>query len=304
MDHIRLVRADLAFAPYSFSHQLNVPFNDGELIQDIELQFWGEPGNYGPQVGMFPSDIRVYVNEYDLTEHILAELLDALAERDESAAEYHSAMQEWFEIARQMGTSYGSPNLEEEQAVIDQLSQESDFSILFSEFGKATGYGWGGAFHPFNFIFKKIRISPISMRAVIDRHNKSNPDKTIEPLDAASAIFCTGLKGEVPDPLIMSRGRLQVFAELRYHNTLRDRVIEIEKQLDELRKQVLAELELISDSLGPNGDLQISISDLEKEVQSIRDDLGISTLELKSHTQQLTAIKSAASELKNAVSRL
>ncbi|ELE7134151.1 hypothetical protein RB977_003633 [Vibrio harveyi] len=304
MDHVRLIRTELSYAAYTYEHHLVIPSYDLDQLQDVRLQFWGEPSQIHTTYGIYPNDIRLYIGGIDVTPLVIEEVVNKLIHHSSSRQEYVDGMAKKLNLAQQMGDAYGNTDINEESAIVDQLSNVEDISTLISQFGEYPNYGWGGAFHPFNYLFKTILIQPISLAAIIAKHNSQNPEKELSPLDTGSIQFTTGTLGTLPNPVNGSAGRVVVLAELRYHNTLRDRLVELEKEIASLREQILLELESISDAVGSNGDLAAAVADLEGEVQAVRDDLGDSATELASQSQQLSAIKSSVAELKAAVLRL
>ncbi|MEW8437580.1 MAG: hypothetical protein AB2689_05425 [Candidatus Thiodiazotropha taylori] len=304
MDHVRLVRSDLAFSAYTFDHQIVIPTYNLDLLQDVRLQFWGEPSQQHTTYGVYPVDIKFNLGGVDLTKWIHEEILNKIAARAASSDEYNSGMQEKLNIARQMGAAYGNPNIDEEEEVVERLANLANPGALLTQFGERKDFGWGGAFHPFNHLFKSIQIPPISLAKVLEAHNAANPQNELSPLDTPTMRISTGPLGTVATGVDLAAGRLVILAELRFHNTLKDEFERIENELNDLRDQILIELQLINDAVGPNGDFAFALTDLETEIQTIKDDSADTLAELKSQSQQLSALKTAVSELKTAVGRL
>ncbi len=304
MDHVRLLRSDLAFSAFTYDHQLVIPSFDIDLLQDVRLQFWGEPSQLHPTYGVYPLDIQFNIGGIDLTPWIKDEVTKKIASRNTSVSEYASGMREKLDIAKQMGAGYGNSDLDAEAEVVDRLASETDLASLLSQFGDRHNFGWGGAFHPFNYLFRTIQIQPVSLASVFAAYNEVNPDSPLSPLDTSTMRVSTGALGTVQSGINLPAGRIIILAELRFHNTLKDEFERLENEINELRDQILIELELISDAVGPNGELAVALTDLETEVQTIKDDAADTQVELRSQTQQLAVIKTAVGELKIAVGRL
>jgi hypothetical protein len=235
MDHIHTVEFDLRFGPLNFEYQIPFPTCQRELLEDVLLTLRGHVAT-GNQSLLGPQDIRLYLDSVDATKDFIAELRSIIELQDQQRlrSEYRAALDSWIKLARSLGAAYGGdPEVDAQRA--EELLQTEPFSALLDQLGNRSA-GFSGYLHVFNFLYTAIPLPPVSLRKVVDRINRGAGKEVISPQQPQVVTFATGTC-RLFDPHWQPShvgGNIFVLAEFRYHNTLLDRVVALEKRIEDL----------------------------------------------------------------------
>ena len=276
-----------------------------ELLEDVLFELRGHPTTDSERL-KGPDDVRLYFEDVDVTEVYLEELrsLLDLQNQDDLASEYARSLDNWVSMARKLGAAYGGdPEADAERA--EELKAVRPVSGLLDRLGN-TNAGYAGYLHLFNFLYSDIDVPPVSARKVITRHNTTAGNDEISSADLRVLTISSGPCRLFDNEWKPSHvgGTVMFRADMRYHNELVDRIVDIEQRLEELEEFVDEQLQNIHKALGPDGDLERAISQARAATRTASDKADSIGRELRSQSAQLDGVKAAAQDLQEAVEAL
>lgn len=305
MDHFRTTSFELRFGPLNFEHRVTLPQHQRELMEDVLFELRGHPTTDSERL-KGPDNIRLYFEEVDVTEAYLDELraLLDLQDQNDLATSYARVLDNWISMARKMGAAYGGdPETDAERA--EELKAVRPISSLMDKLGSVSA-GYAGYLHLFNFLYSSVDVPPVSARKVITRYNKAAGSEVLNSASLRVLTISSGscrLFDEDWEPSHVG-GTVMFRADMRYHNELLDRIVDIEQRLEELEEFVEDQLQSILESLGPDGDLQRAISQARAATRTAVEKTGSIGRELQSQSAQLDGVKAAAQDLQESVEAL
>jgi hypothetical protein len=189
--HVRVQNAELAFGPFVYEHHIVLPDRDREQLQEVGLRLYGLPTQAvravlqraevpGAASRSGPHDVRLYVEQAEITQAFIAELKAQLDRQDQARLfeQYRFAMDKWIDMARALGDDYGH-DVQTDIDARDAFLGVRPFSALIDQLGNVQA-GNAGFMHAFNFLHCLIDLPPVSMRAVALQANRQTGAELID----------------------------------------------------------------------------------------------------------------------------
>lgn len=306
MDHVRIVDQELVFGHKRPEFNLAFPLDAKKYLIDANLSIVTRPGLSFSGAGA--SNVRLYCDGIDFTPSYLAELRAVVDEWDQAVAEaaYRDALQRWLRFARTLGTvGYGS-DVQAEVERATQLAATRPLSSLVTQIGDAH-HGWSGHLHLINFIDQFGLPIGVSLANVFARHNTGGGTQ-IRTLDIKCLTISAGRSATWDpqfDPAVDTpRGAVSLRFELRYHDPLEDEIIELKRQMGELRDVIDKRLELILQAVSPGGQIQRRLTGVEQQVRQAQTLSEKATRDLASQDAHLSALENTLREVRTLVQQL
>ena len=308
MDQIRTISETINFVPYNYEYTFSAPRTDRLLIQDLLLSIHGAPSftHPGGALGVSCNNVHFYIDGIDFTEPLLENLRINITKEDPKQIkdQYAFALNKWIELEDKMGAAYGNSDLQKEKDIVDKLLSTVPLSSTISQLGEVAldKYGWGGNLHIFNFLYKEIDIAPVSLQTIIQNYNANHPADKIEPGKIKRLTLSHGpcrLYSTVWNPSNIPAGSLHCLFEIRVHDTLEDRVKELEEQFESMKNDITTALDDIREII-INDTLQ-AIRDIKFEETNIATKIAQASTELTNHQLQLNAVKDSTQEILKAI---
>jgi hypothetical protein len=306
VDVFRNVELSFEFAPLSYEHQFPFPMEQRLLLEDVHLQLRGRVAVDAARP-FGPDDVHLYLDGVDATSAYIAELkavLD-LQNQNELRAGYRNALEKWIRLGRQLGAAYPG-NIEEDAVRMEQLLAVPKFSDLVDQLGNRRNAGFSGYLHVFNYLHTAVPVPPISLRKVIERVNSAAGAQVLGPDQPRVVTFSDGtcrLFDPTWTPRVVTGGIL-LMAQFQYHNALLDRVVALERRLEELEEMTEEKLEKILEIVSTGGPIQKAIAQARGQTADARSAGVRVTGEVASQNQQLAGLRAAAQDLREAIDQL
>ena len=249
------------FSPYC--REIVVPTDQDKIrkLTDIHLTFFCKP-TVSPltdsQRFLGPVDIRLYINEYDVTEYLrelLAEEIRALPPVL-VRTQYLKGVEKYLAFVQ----SYADPPpVTDDLDTATQYANMTDWGDAFQTLGlpdrtPQNALGWGGNLHAVNYIYQFIPILPISLGDVWDSFASDTGGNLPESLADFEQLVITTSQGPAPsietiDTGLIPGGQLHYRLSYGFLNPLAPRLRNIAMELRQLSLTVLALQENYLDEL-------------------------------------------------------
>jgi hypothetical protein len=311
VNHVRYLEHHLNFAPLNHEGVIAFPLEDRTNLEFVWCQLNGSanPPGAGLARGVFPNDIRVYIDNIEITPSVIVELQKKIASRNvaDVQTQYKAALDARLRLETAFGAAYPGDTARD-TALAAQLSANPTPSSLLNRLGDEQ-VGSGGSLHIFNFLYEQIIIDPISMWDVVATHNASGGTPIdVKKLDAPRLTLSSGpcrLFDPGFDPFkFVGQGSVRLRLMLSYHDPLEDRVKDLEQKLDRLQRQILTRLDVIANACQDGGTFQLAIASLKGAVAGLHQDVGKMKADIASATAQISALQVQAKALQDAVDQL
>lgn len=247
MQHIRQSQVTQEFTRTEPEIVLLLGTENQPYLADVRLAFWLDstfPTSYLQTSEV--SDLRLYYNSADVTAKVAKALVNALDKSADARAQYKEAVRRWMLIFEREAPTVGlSLDMVAKQRALAAKLPDRPWSSFFGKLA-TTGCGYRGSLHPLHFLFREIRLPPLSLRRVL------HPDAKTEerPLN------------QLADPrLVLSHGPSRLYAaawapvDLQYQGIatiavaavfddaweleMRERMLRIASRLAEVSDQVV-----------------------------------------------------------------
>jgi hypothetical protein len=268
MDHVRVIDQEFVFGAKRPEIHFAVPLESKINLLEVTLSLVTRPGTAFSEAGC--NDIRLYANDYDITEHYAAALRDIINSWDQTTATlaYRRALDRWLKFAGKLGAAYGAPDLAAEKKRASELVATKPLSSLIAKLGD-TNHGWSGHLHILNFIHQFGLPYAISLTDVVHRFSAAT-GTPISVLDVTQLTVSSGRSPTLDSAYDLSvdkgRGAVSLHFELRYHDTLEDELAELRRQFEALRDRIDQRLDAIVLALSPGGQIQRRLTTVEQQV--------------------------------------
>ncbi|MCA8953905.1 MAG: hypothetical protein KDE27_30625 [Planctomycetes bacterium] len=313
MNHVRYLTNTMMFAPLNYEHTLWLPQAHREQLVDVAVSLRGHASqtDHGGLVGFGVHDVRVYLDGVELTTFVIQELRRLMDAMDQQLlrSSLSAALQDWLHLVRELGRAYGA-SVEEEQREVDRMLATEPLSANLNQLGDYR-VGWTGNLHPFNFLYTHIPLPSVSFFQVIREYNRNQRDESLR-LDLKTIRAMTLSHGPCrlfdraswspTDPA--PRGSVTCIVETHYHNTLEDRLKELEERLERLQETILGELKKMSRALSPAGPIRKQLAELERATDAVKLQMDASLQELASHVRQIQSLQANTDQLRRAIEHL
>lgn len=319
------------FEYYRQELTFELPQLDGDVLLNFHLRLYTTPtpsralDSPGP---VCPKDIRVYLNEHDLTESIVALLKDMLdANEAVCRPAYVTALEKWLEMLAAYDTALElGVDLAAERLRATELSTAAPLSSVIDELGSRTNFGFGGNLHIFNHLYRSVPVDNIDFGTVIEHFNAAgNGPIDIRKLSEFRLTFSHGESHKI-DGIIESPVDLggELFADLtcEFNNPLNEVIDDLYKriqalwlELEYLADEVLPVVERIDqtfysdDSTTPHGEpvrsvIKHYLVPIDNELTRLTSELNTWRTRLTSHSSSVDDLERKVEELKQAVESL
>ncbi len=263
LSSVRIIENTINFKIFNSEHTVLIPSQDINLLTDIYLQIYGHPSylETGRQVGIGLDDLHVYLNQYDVTNSIIVRLRNNLDNMDQERvkSQYKKALDNWLKLEENLGATYPGKGIGKDRDIAKRNLEMQPISANLSKLGDMTS-GWGGNLHIFNFLYKQIDLSTVSLKKVIEHYNST----AMEPVDLSNLgsiritfsvgtcrLFSSAWSSIHPLPA----GSLTYRLEFNYHDPLIDKVLSLEKKVNDLKTEISSRLKSILNAVGPEGQI-------------------------------------------------
>jgi hypothetical protein len=311
VNHVRYVDQSLDFGSLCHEHIIAFPLEDRTNLEFVWCQINGSARSPGLAVAraVFPNDIRVFIDEVEITPSVIIELQKKIRARDvaDVQREYKRGLDAWIRLATAYGNIYPG-DAAKDAAQAAELSKTPDPSSLLNRLGDVQ-VGSGGSLHIFNFLYEHINIDPVSMWDVVATHNATaatpiDVKQSKNPKLTLSSGPCRLFGGDFDPVKFGAQGNVRLRMILSYHDPLDDRVTELERKLDRLQKQILARLDVIANACQDGGTFQLAIASIKGTVAVLQQDVATMKADIASNTAQAGALQAQAKALQDAVKQL
>lgn len=263
----KVIENSVLFRPLNYEHITKIPDQDISLLSEINLSINGQPTYLNEAIGSGLHDLHIYIKGNDITNsviYVLKNKLD-LADQNNLKSEYQLALDGWLSLEEKLGDDWPPGNiLELERNIANTLVNKLPISKNINKLGD-NSVGWNGNLHIINFLYKHIKIAPISLQEVIEHFNKNNQIQIIfSELGDSELIFSSGscrlFANDWNPKKYYPSGVLNYRIEYFYKNPFIDQINDIikrltslETQYDSLRTTISNRLKTIATQVGPNG---------------------------------------------------
>jgi len=239
-------------------------------LADIRVTFWLDstfPTSYLQTSEV--SDLRLYYNGADVTAKVAKALANTLDKSPDARTQYKEAVRRWMLIFDREAPAVGlSAEMVAKQRALATKLPDRPWSSFFEKLA-TTGCGYRGSLHPLHFLFREIRIPPLSLRGILYPNAKieerplnqladprlilsHGPSRlyvaTGSPVDllyegiatiSAAAVFDDAWELEMRERMLRIVSRL---------TEVSDQVVELQRRYADFEKRA-AEFKAISDSI-------------------------------------------------------
>jgi len=311
VNHIRLIERTISFAPFVHDDIIPFPLDDRIQLEHLWVQIHGAPAHRETAAnGLFPTDVRAYIDGIEVTKAIVTELKKAIAAADAKKVrtQYKAGLDAWIKMGNAFGADLYPGNLVTDTALAGQLAATADPATLLTALGDNFS-GSDGCLHIFNYLYNWIDLRSISLWDVVETHNASGAT----PLDVKKAkapkLYLSNGPCRIFDNTFhpfspKGQGAVKLRLTLSYHDPQEDKVKELEGKLERLQKQVLDRLDVISDACRDGGPFQLAIATLKGSVAALQQDISVMRGDIASNAAQAAALQAQAKSLQDAVAQL
>lgn len=273
-DVYRTLAGEAHFTPWY--REREVLFHDIAIsdLKEIEFRFHIGATIQPPNVGsafVGAEDIRLYVNEHDVTPDVIAEVqrLVAKVPVDEIKRNYLECVQNYLRFIEAFGTH--NEQVAGDWEFAQNYAESGMWPDKFTSLGDRT-IGWSGNLHPLNFLHKllptALSLSAI-WRSYVQRTGLQLPTK----LSQLSSLLLTFSSGPCPtfdaiDPGFVPGGVLRYQFDLATENPLKESLRQIASRIRTLQRS------LESVRLNYLDPLQADVQNIETEVTNGNTSLG------------------------------
>lgn len=234
------------FTPYSREGVIPTDQDRIRKLNDIRLTLFSEP-TLAPLVDaqrfVGPVDVRLYINEYDVTTYLRESLKEQIRGLPPALVrtQYLAGVQRYLSFVQSFADP---PPVGGDLAIATTYAAMADWGNAFNSLGDRT-LGWSGNLHALNFIFRFIPILPISLADVWERYVANaggNPPETLSEFERLVITLSQGMapsQGAI-DPAVIPGGRLHYRLSYLYPNPLEPRLRAIAMELRQLSQIILA----------------------------------------------------------------
>lgn len=215
-----------------------------ELV-DVNLQLYSGPA-VAPLLRTMSlsggEDFRLYLNSHNVTE----QLVDVIREKVQSTPDevmedgYRKGVEAYFRLFKRL--QFDEEVYERDSKLVDEVIASSEWEGQFEKLGDRS-IGWSGNLHCFNFLYKFISISSISLNSVWSKYQRTmGADPTL--LSDEKSLTITFSQGPAPfledfDPKsFVPSGRLEYSIELLHKNPLEPILKRISENLRRVEKKL------------------------------------------------------------------
>ena len=309
MDHVRQQVSDIVYGPFHYENHLYLSETQRENLEEVKVSLFGSPSQIQYSRNFTaPSDVRLYIDQQDVTPsfiYVLKQLIDN-ADQATIKSQYKGGLDALIALEVVMGEAgFGRPAGEVSDAAIALLAVEP-LSALVDQLGNSQVLAYGMP-HIFNYLWSHIDLPYVSLFDTVNHHNSQPGSTAIDLLQARRLTVSNGpcrlfSSGAWQIPRTFGTVRLQVDAI--YHNTLVDRVDELEKRFDEFEEWVNEDLATILEALDRDGPISRQVRQAAKRLEDGK--LAIAQAEgaVKNHGAQIQALTGTAQDLKSSVDAL
>lgn len=165
MQHVRQSHVTQAFSRTAPELLLLLNTDNLPYLADVRISFWLDssfPTSYLQTSEI--SDIRFYFNATDITQKVAKGLADALDKSPDARTQYAQAIKRWMQIFEREHPAIGlTADMVAKQRTLAERLPERPWASFFGKMATA-GFGYRGSLHPLHFLFREIRIPPLSLR--------------------------------------------------------------------------------------------------------------------------------------------
>lgn len=243
------------FSPYS--REATVPTEQDQIrkVTDIRLTLSTEP-SLAPLIDtqrfVGPIDVRLYLNEHNVTEYLREGLKDQIRGLPPALvrSQYLNGVQRYIDFVQSFADP---PPVGGDFATATAYASMSDWGDAFNNLGDRT-LGWSGNLHVLNYIYRFIPILPISLAEVWDRYVATTGGTLPASLSEFEQLSITFSEGTAPsqgaiNTALIPGGRLHYRLSYYYPNPLEPRLRAIAAELRHLSETILALQENYLDEL-------------------------------------------------------
>lgn len=312
-DKVSYFFEEVIFEPFRSQLQIPIPRANKELIVDaylaIQTRLDVAPKHVATISPEAANDVRIYVDEGDVTTYYLkalTELLDPL-DQDVLAKQYLTAMSSFIEYADAMGNAYDGliPSLKK---AATKLAATRPVSSLLTRIGNET-HGHKGHLHILNFLYGAIPAPEVSLARIFQLYNKDHPGSPLSSVNMGRLTFSSGPSFTIDAPAWQAtrpppRGALAVTLTLQLHDPLEDEVARLRDLLQQLQDEITDALTSIADSLSMGGPIRRAVVQIAAtgdktllDVQAARRDAQSCEAQVAGQTSTLEHIKAQVDAL-------
>lgn len=247
MQHIRQLQVTREFTRTAPELVLLFGTDNLPYLADVRVTFWLD--------STFPtshlqtsevSDLRLYYDGVDITAKVAKALVKALEKSPNARTQYKEAVRRWMQIFEREAPIVGLPaEMVAKQRALAAKLPERSWSSFFEKLA-TSDCGYRGSLHPLHFLFREIRLSPLSLRGVLHPDAKTE-ERPLNQLADPRLVLSHGpsrLYAAALAPVdLLYQGIATISAALLFDDAweleMRERMLRIASRLAEVSDQVV-----------------------------------------------------------------